>query len=151
MGLFFNPLHPQGPLDEANQQCNEHLQMAQDIQSLLSDRVSQVVLHFPRKREQRSPLREHLQEDSQEHLEEKIHPSFRAFMQKGKIVPWSNSLCDLCFLWGRGLQQHHGRQVHPRKGKPQTAALNLHRPMENCLENECTAHGLHLPLALRSL
>lgn len=125
--------------------------MAQGIQSLLSDRVPQVLLHLPRKRGQRSSLHEHLQEDSEEHLEEKICPSFRASMQKGKLVPWSNLLCGLCFLWGQGLQQHHGHQVHPRRGKPQIAALNLHRSMENCLENKCTAHGLHLPLALHNL
>lgn len=125
--------------------------MAQGIQSLLSDRVPQVLLHLPRKREQRSSLHEHLQEDSEEHLEEKICPSFRASMQKGKLVPWSNLLCGLCFLWGQGLQRHHGHQVHPRRGKPQIAALNLHRSMENCLENKCTAHGLHLPLALHNL
>lgn len=134
MDLFFNLWHPQGPLHEATQQCNEHLQMAQGIQSLLSDQVPQVLLHLPRKREQRNPLHEHLQEDSQEHLDEKMCPPFRASMQRGKFVPWFNLLCGLCFLWGRGLQQHHGHQVHPRRGKPQTAALNLHRPMENCLE-----------------
>lgn len=129
MDSFFNPWHPQGPLHGANQQCNEHLQMARGIQSLLSDRVPQVLLHLPTK-ERAEHLHEHLQEDSQEHLEEKMSPSFRAFMQKGKFVPQSNLLCGLCFLWGQGLQQHHGHQVHPRRGKPQTAALNLHRPME---------------------
>lgn len=41
--------------------------MVQGIQPLLSDQVSQDLLHFPREREQRSPLHEHLQEDSQEH------------------------------------------------------------------------------------
>lgn len=82
--------------------CKEHLRMVQGIQPLLSDQVSQDLLHFPREGERtkksfsmnicrRTPR-------SMSQQREKMSTFLRPFMQRGNTVSPSNLLCDLCFL-----------------------------------------------------
>lgn len=67
-----------------HQQCSEHLQMVQDIQLLLSDQVSQDLLHFPRDGESKEILSMNICRSVGQHLGGKDAHIFQIVHAEGK-------------------------------------------------------------------